>query len=473
MSFNIDSNSDIVIYGANQQNILLGKEMIRQGFHVCFYIDKKASSIQTFLPVLTLKEVLNEKYNTNYVVIIGFQNAIHQEKVAHDLYEKGFDKLVFLPMFLETGEKSMYLRNVYQSIMDYHFKELNNIPQYTELLLAEPEVLYLKVSEHSVIVSLPIDILYTDTVTDTNPINGEKFNEIRKCIQKKYADIPIYRMFHYFTLFKYLDTGKGNCNEYLQLQLSKENPSLEEKDRLLTDRYELYKVYESAFEQKSSFFIDSAIPVKWNKKGYFNIKDGHHRAVYLIYKGYKTVPVVISRDDWQKYYKLPLLKRLPSNILTQKSFFHITSLQKRKNYVLISIVESVIEHLSDNLTSEINILDMSQNKYYVSPALAKFNKLRISILELDDKIVSYFDILMQLSNVTNIKKIDSASLKQNSFEYIFLDEETWKINKEQILGLVNSGVFIYKYTNRLSSGSLVFYSKKLHCEKKLISYFDI
>ena len=50
-----------------------------------------------------------------------------------------------------------------------------------------------------------------------------------------------------------------------------------------------------------NFFTDSPSLCSWNESGHFNMYDGLHRALYLVSKGYKEVPIAVSREDFDKY----------------------------------------------------------------------------------------------------------------------------------------------------------------------------
>ena len=85
----------------------------------------------------------------------------------------------------------------------------------------------------------------------------------------------------------------------------------ERVEYILKDRREMIEVFEDALKYDMLFFTDAPSEVLYNAQGKcFTMKDGLHRSHFLIDKGYKEVPVIVTRTDfelWQKAQYLPFL----------------------------------------------------------------------------------------------------------------------------------------------------------------------
>ena len=472
MYFNIETTSEIIIYGANARNFKLGEALNRQGYHVRFYIDRNAHQIKAPVSVYTLNEFLEKSKSADVIIIIVFQNAIQQEQTAKNLFNRGYDKLIFLPMFLGNEVNRTRLRNIYDAILSFQFGDLTNIPSFSELISTDASALKLKETKDFIVVNLPIDVLFTDTIADENPITGEQFLKVRRDIQKRYSDRPIYSMQHYFALFKYLDKGTGDCREYLQLQFSEEYPSAQKVSKILRDRYQLFQIYEAAFEGRENFFAESAIPVKWNEKGYFNIKDGHHRAVYLIYKGYHMLPVSVSKKDWANYYNEQLLKAIPSHIFSAYPIAHITSIERRKMYVCIRLSEKIIDFFRGEEFSPKTILDISRYKYYILPTLSRNFDYQLYGIESDADIKPYFKQIIRIATGRCEERNDIEG-DNAAYDYIFVDEQTLNQKKEKLFPFIKTGWFVYEREKDTPRTTLAFYRKDSAKVQIIFSFCDL
>ena len=80
------------------------------------------------------------------------------------------------------------------------------------------------------------------------------------------------------------------------------------------DRQNCIELLSSALNVDADFMYQSAIPVRWNDKGYFNICDGSHRLVFFNQMEMQMVPVQISVEDYEKWINLGSLKHVLSLI---------------------------------------------------------------------------------------------------------------------------------------------------------------
>lgn len=165
----------------------------------------------------------------------------------------------------------------------------------------------------------------------------------------KYAGDSIVNLTPYYQLYHCIDKGEGECSDYLNTQIGDDS----EKGKVLKDRYKLFEIYEKVFETDRDFFIDSAPRARWNKRGYFNIEDGHHRATYLFYKGIWDIPIRIQETDRKC---IEVLSKLP-DAFTCESLSLINrkdALAWRKQNIAICRLLSKREVLHKNIVVDLN-----------------------------------------------------------------------------------------------------------------------
>ncbi len=308
--YTIAKNSKIVLYGAGLIGQQVRKVLKREGFFPTMFIDKRANELKEVdgLPVLSMKEFLNLTGASDTVVIVCLNNGNQQEMVAHQLFEEGLHKIVYLPMIMGLdAERRHFRRRCYSNVM-----QGNNISEQRCLYLTDDDFKPFGAIDNAAGVFL---IAYTQK-TVTFWCNCEV---IRSCgaalYQKitarngrdvsplflKYAEQSIREHTPYQELFKFLRGEENNIELYLAYMGQN---SMEKRSMFLEDRKSLYIQFEQAFQYEPQFFTDSPSFGVWNSNGYVNLIDGMHRAQYLLSKGRKEIPVRVIREDFNKIKKI-------------------------------------------------------------------------------------------------------------------------------------------------------------------------
>ena len=70
------------------------------------------------------------------------------------------------------------------------------------------------------------------------------------------------------------------------------------RENVLRNRTKIYQQMCNALDLDSDFFIRTAPTATWNKKGYFNLTSGKHRATFLTSKGKRYIPLSILKSDY-------------------------------------------------------------------------------------------------------------------------------------------------------------------------------
>jgi hypothetical protein len=97
-------------------------------------------------------------------------------------------------------------------------------------------------------------------------------------------------------LYDYLYNGKAYPTDYMNLYMAgtKDNS-------FLSDRKRLFDAFRKGYRESGiSFFESMPIPVECNDNG-LNVLDGNHRASFIFKEGISKVPVVISKEGFEKF----------------------------------------------------------------------------------------------------------------------------------------------------------------------------
>lgn len=281
--FDIQKGSQIVLYGYSQFDTVKDKygEMQKLGYEMLGYIDQNAEMLRKRMqiPCWTIENFPhNAESRKAIIVILLLQNGRKHEEVAKNLYDSGFEKILFLPHSLNTAcQKEMFQK--YNFFLKNEFDVLKAIPERKDMGAEkiQTEDGILRRGEKNLTVTVPLEILFTYASED-----GKEENI---CFSKPYCQ-----------LFDVLEGKTFACNQYYEFMGA---DTKEKQEKLLLDRMELYCFWERYRHLDMNYFIDAAPIVSWNEKGYFNIIDGHHRAMYQCSKGYRKIPVSMTYDDYR------------------------------------------------------------------------------------------------------------------------------------------------------------------------------
>ena len=294
--FDLEKDSRIWIYGAGLIAENYCQELLKQGYRVEGFIDQNADNIAEICGrVVHRPDIAEEVISRDAVVILSLRNGLQQEIVAERLGNAGFCKLLYLPMHIKEplSVRKQYRKN-YARLQEFDFAHIKNVPIYGCEMGDTGDVVIEK-NETKVIVWCPITSLYSGTRLADEIKKKWKINDE---LMIQYIDKRIEEIYPYIKLFQYCRNQEADPSSYLELQ---GRITQEEKESLLEDRKRLYEVFEQAYKYEMNFFTDSPSLCSWNESGHFNMYDGLHRALYLVSKGYKEVPIAVSREDFDKY----------------------------------------------------------------------------------------------------------------------------------------------------------------------------
>lgn len=194
---------------------------------------------------------------------------MEHENIAKMFSQHGMCKLIYLHMNVEGSyQERQQMRKCYKSICNYCFEDIKGIPIYNKDKKEINKSIY-KVIDNDI----EEKISFWCPISYINNIKSKPYLELYKWLNGESADIEDYLFYVNRT---------------------------EESEQWLKSRKDLYEIYLDALKYDTIFFTDAPSPCKWDDGGYFCIQEGMTRANFLVHKGYEMVPVVTSREDYNK-----------------------------------------------------------------------------------------------------------------------------------------------------------------------------
>lgn len=297
--YQIDRNFQVILYGAATTGAIIYRCFVEHGYHVTAFIDKRADEVDEYygLPVINMQEA--EKYFTGMpetVAVVAVKNVFEHEKIAKELWRAGCDKIIFRPYAVINGggePQDCMLNQAYDAILQGELQcELYCINGFDKATLKDRAVIC-EDGNGDVIANVPIYDVWTDDYENKDIIWG---------------DIPCLGLVPHIGLFRFF---KGEENEDYEEYIKYCRQAAERSGGIVTsqkwedsvykNRLDVFNHMQSAWEHNKEFFIQNAVKAVYNEKGYFNIKSGKHRMVFLIVMGQRYVPLRIHKSDYIKW----------------------------------------------------------------------------------------------------------------------------------------------------------------------------
>lgn len=303
--FSIGRETPIAIYGLGNIGKQKCQAFIDAGYQVIGVIDRNAERILSFcdIPVLTI-EGFSQKFpgRKGIAIIVCLNNGMQHEEAASSLASYGYDRILYIPMDDRSGYSYLSeMQRAYSAFLDGRLALLGKIPVYSgrhgsisggiHVLEADPEDGY-------VTFLCGIEYLFSP---DEAMIREAAASEdiLRKALERpEYVDRPIVSCKNYRDLYDYV---MGSV-PYPDLYMRYFGRSGEYDQALLEDRLNLFYCYEQRYAADIRLFHLQPAAAEWNPKGYFNIRDGMHRAMFLYYvKKHFKIPIRTRKESFQEF----------------------------------------------------------------------------------------------------------------------------------------------------------------------------
>ena len=312
--FDISKTSKVIIYGAATTGAIIYHNLVRLGFQVIAFIDKRADEIESYydLPVWNLRQAETYfKENDSVITIIGIKNVFEHEKTAKKLWKIGCNRIIFRPYKEIEGNGEIQdkaLNIIYDQIMKGDYPDEGYIVEKFEQFPLKDTAVVEEIDDY-VIASIPRYYVFSDNYNDEKIIWG---------------NIPCLGLVPHIGLFRlFLGQDNDDYKEYMKfcreaaLRSGGIVVSKAWEDSVYNNRLDVFNHMQYSWEHDRNFFVRNAVEADYNEKGYFNIKSGKHRIVYMLVKGSHYIPLKIKKDDyyrWNNEEKAIILNKLLADL---------------------------------------------------------------------------------------------------------------------------------------------------------------
>ena len=136
-TFDLDRLNPIFLYGDNYIARRMYTNLHEEGYDVRAIIDRRYEELQKEAcgVVLVSLELLQEsEFSKDTVIIVCMASGLTHESVLPDLMKKGFENIIYLPMFVNRPLlEQEIIRRAFLAVMSGTFDAVVGIPKTIEL----------------------------------------------------------------------------------------------------------------------------------------------------------------------------------------------------------------------------------------------------------------------------------------------------------------------------------------------------
>lgn len=411
--FQFSKTDKILIYGAGGLGQEFCSKLSTAGYNMQGFIDKNAASMNEVccLPVYTADEASKTYNGSDCIVIICLHNALWHSEPAQQLYEKGFENIILLPIGSEYNirEKSR-MEYIYDTLRDGAYENAKDIPMYRTLteISYSPEDGVIEKNDKMVTVWMEIASIFS------NDVLKERGNDITK----QYGDLSVTTLKPYIEMYKYCEDGNGDialyCRAFKGVQNAVDDITTNE---FINDRIELYDLLKQELNAGMKYFIQAAPVLKWNHElKHFNVHEGHHRLIFLWSQGLNMAPVKISIADFNIWANEQVYQECLSCMETNDIKKWITPVNhpglyylpaKRKN--IYSVVLGKVQNMLGACpVNGMQAVDFSETGGYFARALKSMGCSTVICNAHNKKTASFTSALNKLAYFEDIEIINGT-----------------------------------------------------------------
>lgn len=462
-----NKSTPIYLYGYNINSELAYTRMKQEDYNIVGIIDKNAENLKGKTNVSAIMSVESCKNFVEFdisVLIICLRDVNKHDLLARRLYELGWKYLVFLPMSNYFGGcGASYLRMAYNCFYSGQYDDILWVPHFKECLntIFSLEDCIWHQTENMVIAWCHVSLLYgpdyEETLNCANRFQGKK-------VWPEY-NLPLVAQRTFLGLMEFFEHTGNECEYYIESKLScrGENEKLISKTELLQDRWRGFQKYAFEFQRSRDFFASSALIVRWNKRGYFNVIDGNHRSAFLIQHGFSYLPIKLTRQEYNDWINEPALNLIKKNFLdTQEmetvtpiphpAFYKIPSQREFESHTLYAELMNYLYNVNLSKTSTLEI--GSYQGYFSRHMLRRGIESCVYITSKDTEREKAANWNKLLRLPENVMIIDSEAYLENQncykkFGITFLVGEISELNLDydvvlQIINKMTYGIIIWE-----------------------------
>ena len=287
----------IYIYGFDAPGRKIEKTLSDSGLFVQGFIDRRADEINNS-NILTIESFINiTSFCRNSVaVIICFRNGLEHVKCAENLLQNRIINVVFLPLIddgLNIYSRMMlcfYTTLSYANIIDIR-KELPTLDLIFNNKFDFSRNVLLEIGEF-IVVRIPVECIHIAEFRET--VDYSK-RIVSRNIELGGGGLDFLPGVE---LYNYIFNDGAEPENYLDYFTY--NKTFKEQ---LESRVQLFKFFYKKIKSEPDFFDYIPIKVNLNANGkWFNIVDGHHRAIFLANYGLTYLPCISKKTEWMEFF---------------------------------------------------------------------------------------------------------------------------------------------------------------------------
>lgn len=449
--FLLDQTQWLVIYGASRNGIYYANFFVNQGFKIAYFIDKKANEIGNRVSldngevaVYSVEEAPTE-HREEFIVYIAVRNAQEQTKCVELARKQGYQKLIYLPLCKKTNDTAEgidALMHIYNEIGAGRI--VTDMPCPKQSYFREQEI-YKDTAiirrDREVVCYVPLDLIFYHNVEQIDRLSSIYGITRDRAIDIKYSDRPFSQMDFYKDCFSFFFNGTGDIQKYMDVVMRISNDlkqrSSPENQEWLDDRKHVVGTMVDKTYYEQNYWKNAAIPIVWNKKGFFNIQDGVHRYMTASMLYMKKIPTRMTIEDYETWVNKKSLKKCLDYLRQERiesfptpvSHPYFMECESECDSYGKTVLATIQEYLTDIWEKGMSVLDLNPQIGYFSQNFARMggNVTAVSTMEdTDYDLFRYFNELMYLEKI-NI----SADMGQREYD-ITLGLKLWERMKDEM-----------------------------------------
>ncbi|MDR0378628.1 MAG: hypothetical protein LBI62_01530 [Candidatus Accumulibacter sp.] len=280
MGYVITREEPLLIYGGGLVGCTLCDRMMRAGYNVVAIIDRAPEKV-TGAPVpVHTAATCHEKYGNAFVYVSLRSGTDHME-VARCLRNAGFERILFLPLFLRSAAAAK-MTDVWNDFFEGNYG--GGIPCHVDLFTVDPNDYILRRTREFVTV-----IVHKDHICTTKEERDADNPYAIHCSEMSYSDkVEIERAKKHGVLDAPIVSDRVRKFAILDDNTNKKRKGL---------------LNSTLFDMNGFYIHAPSIAAYDREKGYFNLMDGMHRAVFLVGRGFTGVPLKVKESEYLEYFR--------------------------------------------------------------------------------------------------------------------------------------------------------------------------
>lgn len=305
-----------LIYGAGSLGITCHNILRKANIQIAAYIDKRAGTLKEYegCKVYAINELSELKDKDEYCIIIAIRNVFDHSHLALQFYKLGFRALIFKPTMVLKGNQNPVFDNIssaHDSLMIkfevpeipimYYEKERLFEAGYDLSLPCEKEGFYK--------VHVPSELLFSNVIP--------RYLWTERNFVSNYVGVELYRAFK----------GVGDLNWVIEKYVQRfALPGAIEmkvdvcgawKDILIDSRLAVYNEMCDKMAMMPEFFVENCTTISLRENGGFKLTaSGKNRVSFLIAQGYRFIPVMISKQDYERAEQIEFVREIEEYLET-------------------------------------------------------------------------------------------------------------------------------------------------------------